>query len=78
MNIVNARRRLSLAAVIAAAALAPATAQAGAGPTPADCETGVERLEERFREVEERRGYEAATKWWETHWRVYYKRCVSG
>jgi len=70
------RRRLALAALLAATALSPAAAQAA--PKPVDCETRLERIEQRFREVEERRGYEYATKWWEKKWAQYHKRCVIG
>ena len=41
------------------------------------CEQGVERLETRFRQIEEQRGYEAATKWWERAWEKYYERCLA-
>jgi len=75
MTNVIRRRRLSLAALVTAVALSPAMpAQASAGPI--DCETRLERLEQRFREVEEKRGYEYATKWWEHRWAKYHKRCV--
>ena len=72
----NARRRLSLAALIATAALSPAMpAQASAAAKPLDCETRLERLEERFRKIEERRGWEYASEWWQDAWQRYYKRC---
>ncbi len=68
------RTRIALAGILAAAALGTATpAHAG---KPDRCEGGVERLENRFRQIEERRGYEAATKWWDKAWRKYHDRCV--
>ena len=42
----------------------------------ADCDTRLEQLEARFRVIEERRGYEAATAWWQVRWQTYYKRCL--
>ena len=56
-----------------------AAAFGGAGsaaPAYADkterCERSLERIESRFREIEARRGYEAATKWWKSAWPKYY------
>ena len=54
------RRRVLFAGILAAAALGTAA------PTPADahqyrCEGAVERLEAKFRQIEARRGYEAAS-----------------
>ena len=68
------QRRIALAGILAAAALG------SAAPAHADkaerCDVRLERIEERFREIEARRGYEAATEWWEQRWRVYHDRCV--
>jgi hypothetical protein len=72
------RRRLPLAALLAAAAIgwaAPAQADAA---TPRNCDERLERIEERFRKIEERRGYEAATEWWYGAWERYHERCVLG
>jgi hypothetical protein len=36
----------------------------------------IPRLEERFRAIEAKRGWEAAAEWWnETGWPRYYARC---
>jgi hypothetical protein len=74
MTTIHKRGRLALAGVLAAAALG------SAAPAQADtadrCEVKLERIEQRFRQIEERRGYEAATKWWNEHaWPTYYERC---
>jgi hypothetical protein len=42
-----------------------------------DCEARLEQLEARFHEVADKRGYEAATEWWEKRWQVYYERCLA-
>ena len=67
------RKRFALAAVLAAAAFSPVS------PAQADkadrCEQKLERLEERFREIEAKRGYEKATQWWEHAWQRYWERC---
>jgi len=73
------RRRVALAGVLAAAAIGSAApAQADAGDKAAKCETRLERIEARFYEIADRRGYEAATQWWETRWQRYHERCVIG
>jgi hypothetical protein len=72
----HGRRRLALAGILAAAALGSA-APAQADAKPADCDTQLEQLEARFYEIEERRGYEAATKWWTKHWDAYYRSCLA-
>jgi hypothetical protein len=76
MTTIHKRGRLALAGVLAAAALG------SAAPAQADkadrCEAKLERIEQRFRQIEERRGYDAATKWWNEHaWPQYYERCVA-
>ena len=44
---------------------------------PSAASVRLERIEERFREIEDRRGYEAASEWWdERAWPTYYERCV--
>ena len=67
-------RKLALAGVLAAAVIGPAS------PASADksdrCDGAVERLEDRFREIEAKRGYDAAVKWWDGAWRRYHDRCV--
>jgi hypothetical protein len=73
----NHRRRLVLAALVAAATIGSAApAQAGADASRADCDARLERIEARFRVIEERRGYEAASAWWQVRWQSYYKRCL--
>ena len=75
MSNVIKRRRIAVAGLLAAAAIGTAA------PTPADahkyrCEGAVERLEAKFREIEERRGYDKAVKWWDKAWARYHDRCV--
>jgi hypothetical protein len=65
-------RRLAIAAVTVAALGAGGTAQA----TPVDCAGGAEQLEQQFRELEAKKGYDAAVKWWDGAWRKYHDRCV--
>jgi hypothetical protein len=73
-------RRLATAAVIAAAAIgaaAPAQADYDGVAGKADrCEQGVEQLEQRFREIEAKHGYDAAVKWWPKAWAKYHDRCI--
>jgi hypothetical protein len=76
MTTIRMRGRLAIVATLAAAAIGSA-APAQADAEPKNCDTGVERLEQRFREIEEQRGYEAATKWWYVHWHAYYERCLA-
>lgn len=76
MTTIHKRGRLALAGILAAAALS------SAAPAQADkadrCEAKLERIEQRFRQIEERRGYDAATKWWNDEaWPKYYERCVA-
>jgi hypothetical protein len=67
------RFRLALAGLLAAAAVAPAAAHAD---TAERCQTKLERLEERFRAIEAKRGWDAAAEWWnETGWPRYYAHC---
>lgn len=71
-------RRLATAAVIAAAAIgAAAPAQADNGGKPDPCEGGEQRLEQQFREIEAKRGWEAAAKWWDKAWERYYESCLA-
>ena len=67
------RFKPAIAALAVAAALVPAgSAQAA----PVDCEGGAEAVEQQFREIEARKGYDAAVKWWDGAWRKYHDRCV--
>lgn len=78
MTTIRTRGKLALVAVLAASAIGSAApAQADVQTARLDCDAGLERLEARFREVEERRGWEAATKWWDRHWKAYYERCLA-
>ena len=75
MSNVIRNRRLAVAGLLAAAAIGTAA------PTPADahkyrCDGAVERLEAKFRQIEERRGYDKAVKWWDKAWKRYHDRCV--
>jgi hypothetical protein len=65
-------KQTCLAALLTVAAFGAAT------PAYADrCDRKLERLDQRFREIEARRGWEAASEWWnETGWPKYYDRCV--
>jgi len=73
----NHRRRLIVASLVAAATVGSAApAQASADASRADCDARLERIEARFRVIEERRGYEAASAWWQVRWQNYYERCL--
>ena len=71
------RKRIASLAVLAAVVAAP-SAQADVTTAKLNCEERLERIETRFREIEERRGYEAATEWWHKRWERYHERCVLG
>ena len=77
MPITTTRLRIAAAGLLAAAAIGSAAPAAQAHETDR-CEGGVERLEQRFREIEERRGYDAAVQWWEHAWARYHAKCVVG
>ena len=69
MTSFQARRRLALAGILAAAAIgsaAPAHAD-DVSVTAADCEARLQPPEAQFHEMAERRGYEAASEWWHAH-----------
>jgi len=73
---ISTRSRLAFAGILAAATIG------AAAPAQADkterCERKLERLEQRFRQIEERRGWEAASEWWNNHgWPRYYERCLA-
>ena len=76
MTTIHRRGRLALAGILAAAALgsaAPAQAH-----EPDRCERKLERIEQRFRQIEERSGWDAASEWWNDHaWPRYYELCVA-
>ena len=74
MNRHNRRRRVAIAALLAAAAVS-VTPPAHASTTAEDCDVRLDRIEAQFREVEERRGYEAATEWWYKRWHAHYQSC---
>jgi hypothetical protein len=77
MSITRTRRRLALVATLAFAAIGSASpAYASADATPADCDVRLERLEAQFYDMAERRGYEAASEWWEARWHAYFQSCV--
>jgi hypothetical protein len=79
MTTIHRRGRLAVAGILAAAALSSAAPAQAAPADGADrCEIRLERIEHRFREIESRRGYEAASEWWNDHaWPTYYERCVA-
>jgi hypothetical protein len=77
MSTNRTRGRLALVAMLATAAIGSAAGPAQAqDPSPANCEAKLERLVEKFYRVEEKRGYEYATKWWEPRWERYHEHCV--
>ena len=79
MTTIHRRGRLAVAGILAAAALGSAgPAQAAPADQAERCQQRLERIEHRFRQIEERRGYEAASEWWNDHaWPRYYERCVA-
>jgi hypothetical protein len=75
MTRIRAGRKLAIAAAVVATAVGSA---APANAAEHDrCDGGEQRLEQRFRQIEEKRGYEAAVKWWEKAWERYYERCLA-
>ena len=74
MTRTRSRRRLAIAGIVAAAALGSA-GSAQAAPSEERCADRLERLEAKFRTIEEKRGYDAAVEWWPSHWQAYYERC---
>jgi hypothetical protein len=75
MHLSANRRRLALAGILAAGSLA-AAAPAHAEPVPGDCGVRLERLETQFYEMADRRGYDAASDWWQARWHAYFQSCV--
>ena len=77
MSTIRTRGKLALVVTLAAAAVGSAApAHAGVDATPADCDVRLERLVAQFYEMEARRGYEAASEWWQPRWHAYYQSCV--
>jgi hypothetical protein len=77
MRNLGARSRLAVAAARAAAAIGSAApAQADTGAAAADCDARRERLEAQFYEMADRRGYDAASEWWQARWQAYFNSCV--
>ena len=78
MTTIHRRARLAVAGILAAAALGSAApAQAAPADNAERCEARLERIEQRFREIEERRGWEAAAEWWDQRWARYYAHCLA-
>jgi hypothetical protein len=79
MSISRKSLQFAVAGVLAAATIGSAApAYAGPADTAERCEAQYERLEDRFREIEERRGWDAAAEWWNEHgWPKYYERCLA-
>ena len=75
MSTTRIRTRLALVAALATAAIGSAS-PAYADSTPADCDVRLERLEAQFYDMADRRGYEAASQWWEARWHAYFQSCV--
>ena len=69
MTRIRAGRKLAIAAAVVATAVGSAA--------PANAADNDRCDEQRFREIEEKRGYEAAVKWWEKAWERYYERCLA-
>ena len=77
MSYPNLRRHLSIAALAAVAAVCTAApAQADTDPTPDTCDVRLDRLESQFYDMADRRGYEAASDWWDARWSAYHRSCV--
>ena len=77
MHLPGNRRSRSLAGILAAAWLAVAAAPAAqAEPAGGDCDVRLERLEAQFYEMADRRGYDAASEWWQARWHAYFQSCV--
>ncbi len=78
MTTIHRRGRLAVAGVLAAAALGSAApAQADPAGQAERCDTRLERIEDRFRHLEEQRGWYEAAEWWDHAWAAYYKRCLA-
>ena len=80
MTTIHKRGRIAVAGILAAAALGSAApAQADRPPTrPSAASAASSASRTRFRQIEERRGWEAASEWWNDHaWPKYYERCVA-
>ncbi len=78
MNTSRTSLRLAFAGVLAAAAIGSAApAHAGPAEKAERCEARLVEIEERFREIEARRGYDAAVAWWEKRWAAYYANCLA-
>ena len=77
MTNIRTRGRIAVAGILAAAAFSSAApAHADAGRALRAPSSSASR--QRFRVIEERRGYEAASEWWNDHaWPTYYERCVA-
>jgi hypothetical protein len=68
------RWRITVASLLAAATVG-ATSPAHAAH-PDRCERKLERIEDKFRTLEARMGWEAASVWWnEVAWPRYYRQC---
>ena len=77
MHISGKRRRASLAGLLATASLAAVAAPAAqAEPVAGECDVRLERLEAQFYEMADRRGYDAASEWWQARWHAYFQSCV--
>ncbi|MET0817173.1 MAG: hypothetical protein ABWZ67_06435 [Solirubrobacteraceae bacterium] len=74
MHLPTRARPFLTGAFLAAALIPAASAQAGA---PQDvCDTRLDRLEAQFYDMADRRGYEAASEWWQARWQAYHTSCV--
>jgi hypothetical protein len=70
-------RRLALGAAIVVAAIGSAApASANVDAAGADCDARLVKLEAQFYEMADRRGYDAASEWWQARWHAYYQSCV--
>jgi hypothetical protein len=77
MSTIRMRARLALVAILAVASMASAApARADVGATAADCEARLAKLEAQFYDMADRRGYEAASEWWQARWHAYFQSCI--
>jgi len=75
MTFTRTRRSAALAGAIAVAALGSA-GSAQAAPSAEHCDARLDKLEAQFYDMEDRRGYEAASEWWDARWHAYFQSCV--
>jgi len=76
MSIIAHRGKAALAGLLAATAIGSAAPAQAQPSRPIDCDARLERLEAKFRTVEARFGYDAASRWWnDVAWPRFYRHC---